>query len=121
VRGQLSGLLPRRERTGHYKRPTEPGNLRHADPPARLALNLMDAMYFKGRILLLGGTASERRRARLDKHGGLFWRDRDPTGVKIMDVALRGGGKLRTPYGRKTVARRRAANRVAKQARKVNR
>lgn len=81
----------------------------------------MDAMYFKGRILLLGGTGSERRRARSDEHGGLFFRHRDATGVKIMDVQMSDGTKKRTPYGLRKVRRTRAANKIAKQARKVNR
>ena len=80
----------------------------------------MDAMYFNGGILLLGGTGSERRRARLDKHGGLFWRDPDPTGLKKMDLLV-GGARIRTPHGIKAVARRRRRNKIAKQARKVNR
>jgi len=86
----------------------------------------MDAMYWKPdewsheRLLLLGGTGGERRRARLDKNGALWFRDLDPTGVKIMDVALRDGGRLRTPYGLRAVRRRRRANKIAKQARKVN-
>jgi hypothetical protein len=73
------------------------------------------------RLLLLGGTRSERRRAFLNEDGSLSFRHRDPSGVKIMDVAMSDGSKLRTPYGLKAVATRRRRNKIAKQARKVNR
>ena len=87
----------------------------------------MDAMYWQPdewsfpRLLLLGGTGSERRRAELDEHGGLRFRDRIPTGLKRMDVQYSDGTVVRTPHGARKVRRQRRANRIAKQARKVNR
>lgn len=81
----------------------------------------MDAMIFKGRLLLLGGTNSERRRARLTKKGQLTFRDRDFTGIKAIDVDFSDGSTRRTPHGVKVVAQRRRRNKIARQSRKGNR
>lgn len=80
----------------------------------------MDAMVFNNRVILLGGTGSQRRRAYLVR-GSLSFRQHLIQGYKRMDLVMSDKSVVRTPYGHKVVARRRAANRVAKQARKVNR
>jgi len=52
--------------------------------------------------------------------GKIVMRAPDPTGVKSLWVRLGGVDRL-TPYGRGTIARRRAARKVAHESRRRNR
>jgi len=72
--------------------------------------------------ILLNATSSERRRFRIDRRTlEATFRPRDITGMKVALVALADGTEVRTPFGRKSLARRRAKNKVARQSRKDNR
>lgn len=74
-----------------------------------------------GRVIMLGGTRSQRRRGFLDRHSRLALRPPDITGMKVVNVSYRDGSEVRTPYGHKLIRRRHAKNAVAKQSRKGNR
>lgn len=74
-----------------------------------------------GRVIMLGGTRSQRRRGFLDRHSRLALRPPDITGFKKMVVQFSDGSEVRTPYGNRLLRRRRAKNAVAKQSRKGNR
>lgn len=81
----------------------------------------MDALLHNGKVIALGGTRSQRRRGMILPDGRLAERQIDITGLKVVEVTFNDKTRVRTPYGIRSIRRRRAANKVAKQARKVNR